>query len=61
MVRSLADRTFQLRYVDLGPVGAWGYPIHRNAAKESEYSKAIIGATPVPDVVLVDGHYLWFF
>lgn len=46
-----------IKHVDLGPVGAWGYPIHRDAAKERGYSKAIVGVTPVPDVVLVDGRY----
>jgi hypothetical protein len=44
-------------HVDLGPVGPYGYPIHRNTAKEREYSRAIIGTTRVPDVVLVDGRY----
>lgn len=44
-------------HVDLGPVGAYGYPIHRDAAREREYSKAILGTTPAPDVVLVDGRY----
>jgi hypothetical protein len=46
-----------IKHVDLGLVGAWGYPLVRNADKERKYSKAIIGATPVPDVVLVDGRY----
>jgi hypothetical protein len=46
-----------IEHVDLGPVGAWGYPKHHDAAKERGYSKVIVGATPVPDVVLVDGRY----
>jgi hypothetical protein len=47
----------RIGHVDIGPVGAYGYPITRNPAKEREYSRAIIGTTPVPDVVLVDGRY----
>lgn len=53
----IQDGRIQIKYADIGPVGGWGYPITRNAVKERAYSKTIIGASPVPDVVLVDGRY----
>jgi hypothetical protein len=46
-----------IQHVDLGDVNTYGYPLAPNAAQERAYSKAIVGATPVPDLVLVDGRY----
>lgn len=46
-----------IQHVDLGNVNTYGYPLAPVAAQEREYSKTILGAAPVPDVVLVDGRY----
>jgi hypothetical protein len=47
----------QLEFVDIGPVGEFSMPLESNPEKERNYSRAIVGAQPIPDVVLVDGRY----
>lgn len=53
----IARGRIRIEHVDLGNVNTYGYPLTPDAAEEREYSKAILGAAPVPDVVLVDGRY----
>lgn len=47
----------RFKHVDIGQTGKAGFPDHPGAGAGANYSAAIIGAKPVPDLVLVDGRY----
>lgn len=58
MIKEELDEKCQIDAVDIGPTGAWGYPLdYKNQASFPRYSQAIFKHDQPFDLILVDGRF----